>query len=88
MSRKHEDTYEPGKDDFFNQLIQQIEDMRKDDSISNVWLVGISHTKNGVSVRHYSNSSDEMQSIRLLNNLTVQLMVNAMSSVGEDETKH
>lgn len=88
MSRKHEVTYDSSKDEFFDHLIHQIEDMRKDDSICNVWLIGMSHAKDGVSVRHYTNGPDEIQSIRLLNNLTVQLMINAMSSIDEDETKH
>lgn len=88
MSRKPEVTYDLSKDEFFDHLIQQIEDMRKDDDIRNVWLIGMSHTKDGVSVRHYTNGPDELRSIQLLNNITVQLMVNVMSSIDEDETKH
>jgi len=88
MSRKLEVTHGSNKDDFFDHLIRQIEDMRNDDSISNVWLVGMSSTKDGVSVRHYTNGPDEIQSIQLLNNLTVQFMVDAMSSNDEDATKH
>lgn len=77
--RKITTTYGSSKDEFFDHLIAQIERMRADDRVCQVWLVFLSEHDDGcAAISHYTNGPDEVLALKGLNDITVRLMIDVL----------
>lgn len=72
--------YNSSKDEFFDYLIEQIERMRADDCVYQVWLVSLSmHDDECAAISHYTNGPDEVLAVKTLNEISVRLMMDALA---------